>query len=594
MTVDITIKNIGGIRDGEATLEPGLNVVQGANWQGKTSFIQALESAMGIATTVTEGASSGAVELGGDLTASVEVLDRDGSTVVEGSPLLESDADLTKARLYACLGENNPIREAVRAGENLESVLTRPLDLEDIDRRIGELKSERDRIDTEISKAENSKQKIPQLKERIETLQDQIQEYESRLSDLEGESADAVTEKRERLSRARSERNQLESEIERLERSIERYEEKIEEKRDELDSISVAETDVEYADIEAKKSRIDEIRSDITVLESLFTANNLLLEEDGLELLTDVDHGVDTGTISCWICGSETTRSIVEDHLESLRETLQVHRSKLSDEKSELNEMETEYERQQQQERRKRVLEEDIQELQRELETKRERLADRNDELADLEATISSLSESVDESVEAITDVESELKFRRSELEEAEDELEKHQRSAYQLDQLESQREEIREELAELRDRKSSIKQSMRDTFYETMQEVVRVFETGFESARLTADFELVVARSGQEANLDALSEGELEVLGFIAALAGYEAFDVEQTVPFLLLDGLESLSDENLHNLVEYFDGRTEYLLATAHPEHTDFSANRIDPTEWETVARDTPEPAD
>ena len=585
MTAEVTIENIGGIRSGRATLERGLNVVRGANWQGKSSFVHGLESALGIPGSVTEGAEAGRVTVEGeDLAASVEVLPRG---VVEGTPLLESEAERTKARLYACLGETNPVREAVRAGENLESVLTRPLDLENLDRRIGELKSERDRIDTQISKAENSKQKIPQLKERIETLEGQIDVYESRLADMEGDAGEGMTEQRERLSQARSERNQRQSEIDRLERSIERYEERIDEKEAELDSMTVTETDVEYADIEDKKAELDEIRSDIKVLESLFTANNLLLEENGLELLTDVDHGVETDDFACWICGSQTTRTAVEEHIDALRETLQVHRSKLNEKKGELNEMETEYERQQQQQNRKQVLEEDLQELRRELQNKRERLADREAELADLEATIDSLSEAVDESVEEITDVESELKFRQSELEEARDELEKHQRSAYQLEQLETQREELREELAELRDRKSSIKQSMRETFHETMGEIVQAFETGFESARLTPNFDLVVARNGREADLEALSEGELEVLGFVAALAGYEAFDVDESVPFLLLDGLEALSDRNLHNLVGYFEDRATYLVVTAHPEHTDFAAHEIDPTTWDTVTR-------
>lgn len=594
MTVSVTIENIGGIRSGEATLVQGLNVVRGANWQGKTSFVHGLEAALGIPVAVTEGTVSGSVTVEGDaVSGTVEVVDRQDRTVVEGTPLLRDDAEQTKAQLYACLGERNLVREAVRAGENLESVLTRPLDLENIDRRIGELKAERDRIDTEISKAENSKQKIPQVKERIETLQDQIDTYESRLAEMDGES-ESVSEQREELSRARSQRNQRQSEIERLERSIERYEGKITEKRAELDDLTVAETTVEYADIEAKKAELDEIRSDIKVLESLFTANNLLLEENGLELLTAVEHGMERDTFSCWICGAETSRSAVADHIDTLRQTLQARRSDLDDRKRELSELETEYERARQQEQREQVLEEDIQELERERQSKQERLAARKEELADLEETIESLRAAVDESVEEITDVESDLKFRRSELEEAQEELEQYQRSAYQLDQLEKQREEIRSALAELRDRKTSIKQSMRETFHETMQEIVRTFETGFESARLTANFDLVVARDGREADLDALSEGELEVLGFIAALAGYEAFDVEASVPFLLLDGLEALSDENLHHLVEYFEDRAAYLVVTAHPEHTDFSGNQIDPAEWDTVTPRAAERAD
>ncbi|MEF8771084.1 archaea-specific SMC-related protein [Halodesulfurarchaeum sp.] len=587
MTVEISIANVGGIRNGQSTIESGLNVVRGANWKGKTSFIHAVESALGIPVSITEGSDSGSVTLSGDgLDANVEITQTNGTPAITGTPILETKSAQAKARLYACLDELNPIRQAIRTGENLESVLTRPLDLENIDERIGELKSERDQIDSEIAKAENSKNAIPQVKERIVTLESQIAEHKSRLEELEAGEGEGVSDKRDELSQVRSKRNRLQSEINRLNRSIDRYKGKIEEYESELQSISVEDIDVDYGDIEAKKEELDEIRSDIKVLESLFTANNLVLEENSLGLISDVEHGLDTDAFQCWICGGETTRQEVESNITQLQEKLQVRRSKLNDIKGELNALETEYEQHQQQQKRKQVLEEDIQDLERELADKKQTLADRDATVADLETRINSLSADVDESVEEITDIESELKFRQTELEEAEEELEQHQRSAYQLDQLEDQREEIREELTELRDRKSSIKAEMRETFQETIQKIINDFETGFESARLTSNFKLVVARNGHEANLEALSEGELEILGFVAALAGYEAFDVSETVPFLLLDGLEALSDDNLHQIVTYFENRAEYLLITAHPEHANFSGHQIDPTEWKTVS--------
>jgi hypothetical protein len=116
---------------------------------------------------------------------------------------------------------------------------------------------------------------------------------------------------------------------------------------------------------------------------------------------------------------------------------------------------------------------------------------------------------------------------------------------------------------------------------------VLSRFDAGFEAARLTPDFELVVARDGQEASLEALSEGELELLGFVAALAGYEAFDVAGTVPVMLVDGVGGLDDDNHQTLVEYLQERTEYLVFTAYPEYTAFEGSEIDPGEW-TIATD------
>lgn len=125
------------------------------------------------------------------------------------------------------------------------------------------------------------------------------------------------------------------------------------------------------------------------------------------------------------------------------------------------------------------------------------------------------------------------------------------------------------------------------------MQDILARFGTGFETARLTADFDIVVARDGQEASLDALSEGELELIGFVAALAGRQSFDVDETIPLMLVDGLGGLDDDNLHTLIEYLQQGTEYLVFTAYPEYTAFDGHEIDPTEW-TVANEKQASAD
>jgi wobble nucleotide-excising tRNase len=101
------------------------------------------------------------------------------------------------------------------------------------------------------------------------------------------------------------------------------------------------------------------------------------------------------------------------------------------------------------------------------------------------------------------------------------------------------------------------------------------------------AEVDLVVVREGHEANLDALSEGELELLGFVAALAGYEAFDVADATPVMLVDGVGGLAETNLHTLVESLRERTEYLVFTAYPEHSAVDGHEIDPAAW-TIASD------
>ena len=589
MSVDVEIDHIAGIRSAETSMDEGLNVVRGTNWKGKSSFVEALETALGVPGTVTEGAESGHVSLVGDgYDVDVELRQEDGATVLRGRPYLTDEYDQIRADLYACLDETNPVRQAVRNGENLEEVLSRPLDFENIDERIADLKREREELDAERSQAQEAKRRIPSLEDRIREIESQIEAHREQLADLESGDETETSEQREALSRAQAERDQLESRIERLDRSIERYETQLEEKRADLEDLTIEESEATQDRLEELRSELERVRSDIKVLESVHSANELVLDEDRVDLIADVNRGLTGDDITCWICGTETSRETVEDHVSALREQIRERRSELERRREEAEAVEAELAERQQQRRRKRNLEEEIATLEEKIADRRETRADLEADLEEVEARVEELTAEVDQAVEAVTDLESEIKYRRAELEEAEDELDQLQTRAAQLDHLDEERAEITEELNSLRNRKTEIKQRTRDAFHENMSRLLERFDTGFETARLTPTFDIVVARDGHEASLDALSEGELELLGFVAALAGYEAFDVAETVPIILVDGVGSLADENLHRLVEYFRDRAQYLVVTAHPEHTDFDGHLIDPSEW-TVVSDT-----
>jgi hypothetical protein len=85
------------------------------------------------------------------------------------------------------------------------------------------------------------------------------------------------------------------------------------------------------------------------------------------------------------------------------------------------------------------------------------------------------------------------------------------------------------------------------------------------------------------------MSEGEVELVGFIAALAGYEAFSVADRVPCMLLDDVGGLASEHLQTLVDYLSDRTEYVVTTAYPEAGDFGGTVLSPDDWEVVSDQT-----
>lgn len=588
MTWDIRIDNIAGILEGTASIEPGLNAVRASNWQGKSSFIQAIKTGLGVSATLTEGAETGGVTIQTPGQTVAVQLDREGTTVrQQGDPYLTDEYDIARAELFACLDETNEIRRAVRGGDPLEDILLRPLDFRNIDERIASLSREREQVETELARAREAKKRLPAAQERVTSLESELEDLREQYDKLT-EATDAQPESSEQpaqsaLAQARSDRDQAETQIERLERSIERTESRLEEKRTELEDIDLVDTENIEAELTDAREELQAIKRDKNILQSVYSATEMVLEENRFELIGEVQRELTGDTVLCWTCGQESSPEEIETQLNELGEKLATLRTRLEQRRDEVEKLEARRENATQAKRRKQDLDSEITELEDRLADLRDSLADARDRRAEAEDRIEELSTTVDEAVEEITDIESEIKYREAELKDARGELESLETRADQAGTLEDERESLTEDIEDLRSLKDDLKYEARDAFDRAMQDVLDRFDTGFETARLTSEFELVVARDGREASLDALSEGELELLGFVAALAGYESFDVANTVPVMLVDGVGGLADDNLRSLVEYLQERTEYLVFTIYPEYSSFDGTEIDPTKWE-----------
>lgn len=587
MTWTIDIERIAGILDGSATIDPGVNAVRGSNWQGKSSFIEAIKTGLGTSTELMEGAESGRVELQTpDRAFTVDLVRENGTVVRHGTPYLDAEYDAIRADLFACLDERNEIRQTVRRGENLEDVLMRPLDFQDIDEQIAELKREREQVDAEISQAEEASKRLPTVQRKVRGLEGEIEELHEkreRIANADGNQSDDGSTQ-EALSRAQTEHSEAEQRVERLRASIERTEERLEEHREELAELAVPTDDVESRLVSAR-DRLSGHERDLEILQSLYSATEMVLDENRVDLVTEVQRELVADGLTCWICGQDTTRTDVESQLDALGDELTERRAATESLRSEVEKLENRREEIKQRKRRQADLETEIVELEDTLADREASLESARERLQDATTRVEELSTDVDETMAELSDVESEIKFREAELDDSQAELEQLQARADRLETLRSEREDLTSEVETLRNRKNRLRRNAREAFDETMQEIITRFETGFETARLTADFEVVVARDGREASLDALSEGELELIGLVAALAGRESFDVAESVPLLLVDGVGGLDDANLHTLVEYLRDRAEYLVFTAYPEYEAFDGRDIDPSRW-TVA--------
>jgi len=593
MVWTIDIERIAGILHGSATIEPGLNAVQAANWQGKSSFVEAIKTALGTSTELTEGADSGRVDLHTpDRDVTVQLV-RNGSTISsEGTPYLDDEYDVVRAELFACLDEHNEIRRAVRRGENLEDVLLRPLDFQNIDEQIVELKRKRERVESELSQATEARKRLPSVQQKVTRLDREIEELREQREAIETGVDEGETSTQQQLNQARSKKRQAEKQVNQLEQSIERTQNRLSEHRTELESIDVPDHENVDEQLERARGELDSIKRDADILQSLYSATEMVLDENRLDLITDVQRNIAGDTVTCWTCGNDTTREDIEAHREALGTQLTEHRAAAEQHRDRAEELEARREQQQQLQQREQDLEADILELEEQLADRRQSLSDAQKRLDAASTRVDGLAERVDETISDRSDIESEIKYREAELDDATAELDKLDARADKIDRLETELEMIRTEIEDLRSRKDRIKREARDAFDEAIDDIVSRFETGFESARLTADFDIVVARDGREASLTALSEGELELIGFVAALAGWQSFDVAESVPLMVVDSVGGLDDENLHTLVEYLRDRTEYLVFTAYPEYTAFDGQRIDPTVWTVANEGTTKP--
>lgn len=587
MVWNLRMRNIAGIQRGTAVLKPGVNAVRGGNWQGKSSFIHALEAVMGTETPLTESEDTGRVELEtADATYAVELQRQDGAVACDGHPYLADEYNRICADLYGFLDDDNEIRRAVRSGENLEELLTRPLDFENIDEKIAKKKNERQSVETEIDRAQDAANRLPAIQEQITQLESELEDLRNERDALpDQDRSEDETDIRESLSQARAEQTKVEQRIDRLETAIDRTESKLSELREEYDEVEVPNVSVE-SELKEARAELETVTSDIELLQSVYAANKRILDEDRIELVSDVEHELLDDTITCWLCGNDADEDAFVSQLNELRDQISTLQAKTESYEKRVDELESLRSEAEQARQRKTDLEQRIADLEARLTDRRESLDTAREREQELTDRIDELVDTAEQQDERLAEIESEIKYTERELDEKRDDLETIESQVNELEQLEQTYDNLTEEIEDLRNRKEEMKYRTREAFDTTIDAILTRFDTSFETARLTSNFDLVVARSGQEASLDALSEGELELLGFVAALAGYEAFEVADTVPVLLLDGLGGLTDRNLHRLVEYLQDRAEYLVLTVYPEHATFDEHEIDPDDWQVVS--------
>jgi predicted nucleic acid-binding Zn-ribbon protein len=410
--MNIEIKNISGIINGSANIHSGINTVQASNWQGKSSFIRAIETGFGTEKTLTVGKDKGSVSIDtNDETYTVHLKKQNNNIIRNGNPVIDNDYDQLLADLFAFLGEENEVRQAIRDDENLEKLLTRPLEMEDLETRIQELNNEQKSIQAEIQREKNKANKLSSLKQQQNTIESTLAELNSQLTKFENEMS---SDKRTKLSELRAERNRVSDLIDRLQNTLSRSRKKLSEAHEEYEHIEIADS----SDIESKLVEVHEeyerAQEDKELLQSIYSANKRLLEENRLDLLSDIERGLMDDKYTCWLCSSETTVDEMENQLDGIGDKVLDLREEVTTYQDRIDELETERDEIKKQQRRRDDLEDQISELERTISERDENLSSAKERFDTIKDKIDELDDEVSGTDAEISDIQSEIKYKEA------------------------------------------------------------------------------------------------------------------------------------------------------------------------------------
>jgi DNA repair exonuclease SbcCD ATPase subunit len=621
--VHVRARNIGGIDHADVTLPPGVTVLSGRNATNRTSFLQAIMAGLGSEKPSLKGdADEGEVELQvGDRTFT-RTLTRHGDTVVfDGDPYLD---DPQLADMFAFLLENNEVRRAVERGDDLREIIMRPIDTDRIEAEIAELEREKGDLDDRIAELERLENELPQLEserkgvvEELEAAREELAEVQAEIDDLDADLEESRSRKEDiedafqRLREARSELedvefdiqaertslDELEAEREELERTLETTE------RDGEDPDAIADR---IAEARRRKRQLDDTLSE---LQSVISFNEEMLEGDGLDLDLDgdgsggdlTDQLVEDGERTvCWTCGSEVDSERIAETVDLLGD---IRREKLDERnelRNEIDELSSERSRLKESRRELERAESRLAQVEAEMEATRERIESleaERDEQADLVEELEAETETVgegdyDEVIEKhrrANELELRIDRLESDLEGVDERIEEREAAIEDRERLTERRGNVADQLTELRTRVDRIEGDAVESFNAHMDAVLDIL--GYENIEriwierrerevregrrkvTRPEFDLHIIRSTADGEsyrdtVDHLSESEREVTGLVFALAGYLVHDVYETLPFIVLDSLESIDSDRIARLVDYLGDHAEYLVVALLPE--------------------------
>ena len=516
----LSARNIGGIDSAEVEFVPGVNVLVGRNATNRTSLLQAVIGALGGSSVSLKGdADEGEATLSLDGETYTRHLHREGQNVVTtGDPLVDTPE---VADLFAFLIESNEARRTVARTGDLRELIMSPVDTDEIETEIRELKRQQSEMDTEIRRIDEEEERLPELIQERSSLEDDIKKKREEFDEIRAKIADSevrvdegdtaneeLEEKLDARQQLKSTREDVAFDLQTERQSLE----SLQEDRDELEAELADLPNVSEQRLEDVRSRVNQTRERQNVLES--TINQMqniiqfneeqLEDEDGLfgNLQTQGDSGLfdslrseastdllgalrteqdgnrsvtdqlvdDQQILTCWTCGSQVKKARIKQMVGELRDIRTDQLDLLNEVEAEIRELKETKANLEESVQRREQLEEKRTRLSREIDTRHERIQELESRKRTLDKEVDELSDEIetlrtkidgkeDSDYSTVLQLQDDAKRLEVEIEQLEEELDD---VTAQIDTIEAQiqrREKLDAERDELRERLTELRQ---------------------------------------------------------------------------------------------------------------------------------------
>ena len=532
--------------------------------------------------------------------------------LLEDNPLRQSVERMDEAELYDLLME--------------------PVDTTEIESQIERTKAERERVDKQLSHYDDLESRLPSLRSTRSELTDEldgvVEEIESVQSELDTLSRPESRTDDEQFGELESKRDrhrELTATLRTQQRALDSLEAERQAVDDEL-ADQTGDQDIQSIDdlaeqIDTKRTRSRQLANTIQLLQTVIEAGRKTTQQSTARFgsLVDTDHGhvadgddhrtgsdhehvtdsltASTETMTCLTCGSTVTPEAIEDQIDELQSIIADKRDEKGAIESEISSLESTRDRLQDERERLESLRQRADRLDGEIDETESTIESLQADKADLAVEIETLEAAVDqhereedsaqqELADRLTDLEVDRGRIEGRLEDVTAEVTEIESAVANRDELEARNDVLATRLTDLRNRIYDIERETVDIINTVMDEVIselafenisrvwveRYVETNDHKTRADG-FNLHIVRTtddgaAYEDTVGTLSTSEREVIGIVLGVAGYIVHDVHETVPFLLLDAIESIDAERTASLLSYLSEYADYLLATAHPE--------------------------